>query len=216
MTTHKTPSTAIARINSLAALGLEDVYYWICVSLEKFSLDKFLGTFSREVKAEAAGGVMVSPKDPDVGEYHIRFNWYVEEKEINLRISFMTGTREHDKDEREPYAEEFMQWLGQFFKYESAQSHSHAHFEYPVESKQSKFPLPLKTNLAGDAEIDGISLSLPSRPDGVSKVRMSQGKKVWYVDMVADRKIVFNEFNLQREIEVRTSVLDTLMEERKP
>lgn len=216
MTTRKTSTAAVAQINRLAALGLEDVHYWICVSLEKFYLDKFLGHFSPEVKERAAGTVMVSPKDPDVGEYHIRFNWNVEAKDMILRILFMTGTRKHDKGEREPYAEEIMQWLGQFFKYENAQSHSHAHFQYPVASKQSKFPLPLKTNLAGDAEIDGISVSLPSKPDGVSKVRMSQGKKVWYVEVVADRKIVFNEFSLHREIEARTSVLETLMEERKP
>ena len=108
-----------------------------------------------------------------------------------------------------------MEWIGQFFKHETAQGHIHARFEYPLEARQSKFPLPLKTALKGEAEIDGISLKLPSKPEGVSKVRLTQGKTRWYVEVIADRRITFKGFSPYGDVQAILSVIDTLMEEKK-
>lgn len=202
-------------IDRFEGTGLDEIRYWITASLEKFYLDKF----RKQIKSRSTGGdlhgALVSPRDQEAGDYHIHANWHVSEKEIYLQVGYLVGTREHDEGEREPFAEEFMDWLGQFFKHETAQGHIHADFRYSLKSRQSKFPLPLKTALEGDAEIDGISLRLPSAPKGVSRIRLTRGKNRWYVEVIADRRITFKGFSPYADVHAFLLVLNTLIEEKK-
>jgi hypothetical protein len=189
--------------------------YWISVSQEKFDTEKFL----LEAGPKAKGNVFsaeIAPRDEALGDYHIFATWNLVKEQVRLFVEYEPGPKKHEKDEHEPYAEQFMEWLGRFFKHENAQAHIHARFQYPLEAKQSKFPLPLKTALEGDAEIEGISLRLPTRPRGVNRVRLVQGVHLWYVETVGDRRITFKGFTPYEDVQAFTSVIDTFMEDKNP
>ncbi len=141
----------------------ENVYYYLHVGRDKFSLESFRANFSKQKDKERAGTVC-APKDPATGDYHVHADWVIDADEVRFTIDYESGPKPHESDEREPFAEQFMEWLGQFFKHENAHAHIHAEFEYELETRESKFPLPLKTNLGPEgpeAEINGIRLTLP-------------------------------------------------------
>jgi hypothetical protein len=199
---------------SVKALGLERVYYLVSVSLEKFLLNEFVEVSGVRQGNHETGVLTFAPKDSENGDYGVRLEWFVGDPDMHLRIEYVSGTRQHAPGERAPYAEAFMEWLGQFFKYESAQAHSHARLAFPSKSRRSLFPLPLKTALAGEPEIDGISLNLPSRPAGISKVRISLGRTSWHLEVVSDKRITFKTFDVHSDISAYSPVLNTLFEER--
>jgi len=134
-------------IERFAGTGLDGIQYWIWVTTEKFDLEKFRAELKPLAKDSDSLRTVVAPRDPKTGDYHVFVNWHHEKNEITLAIDYSVGPKEHEKDEHEPYAEQFMEWIGRFFKYETAQGHIHARFEYLLEARQSKFPLPLKTAL---------------------------------------------------------------------
>lgn len=202
-------------IDSLAGTGFHEMHYLIWVGREKFDTEKFRSELGPKSRAVDFFTSPVAPRDPKAGDYHINAGWNIEKDKISFRIEYLPGPKKHEEDEREPYAEQFVEWLGRFFRHETAQAHIHAQFEYPLDAKQSKFPLPLKTALEGDPEIEGISLKLPAKPKGVSRVRLIQGKTLWYVEVVADRRITFKGFSPYADVQAFLSVIGTLMEDKK-
>lgn len=209
----KKPIVEQAASPTLQSLGFDDAFYMISVSLEKFDLERFVRAIGGKEDYAKIGGLSFASEHPETGQYHVRLAWYVADEEIRLRVEYINDKREHADDERPPYAEGFMMWLGSFFKYSTAQVHTHAHLEFPVRSKSSRFPLPLKTAMVGDPEIDGISLKLPSKPEGISRVRIDMGSKFWRLQIVADKRIAFDKFNINEDIASYSETLKTLMEE---
>lgn len=211
----KESSTTPQSIEELSGTGFDEMQYWFVVSRDKFDLEKFRGQLGPTSRNQDSYSILVAPTDPKTADYHIHAGWRIEEKEISFWVQYIHGPKRHEKDEREPYAEQFMEWLGRFFKNETAQAHIHADFEFPLETRQSKFPLPLKTALEGGAEIDGISLRLPVLPSGVSRIRLTQGKTNWFVEVIADRRVKFKEFTPYADVHAFLSVIRTLIEEKK-
>jgi len=208
-------ASAAKSIHRLADIGFQQMEYWIWVTPDKFDSEKFRQSLGPKARDRDSFTTAVAPKDPKAGDYYIVAFWQIEKDEISFRIGYYVGSKEHAEDEHEPYAEQFMEWLGQFFKHETAEAHIHARFKFPLETRKSKFPLPLKTSLEGDAEIDGISLRLPAKPQGVSKVRLTQGKTLWYTEVVADRRITFKGFSPDADVQAFMFVMGTLIEEAK-
>jgi hypothetical protein len=213
-------SDAQQLLSSLTGTGFEEMVYWIWVSREKFHVEKFFKAIEYAGPAQEGAenlAIAAAPKDPKTCKYHIVASWNLEDKdEIGIRIEYSVETKKHEREhEHEPYAEEFMGWLGGFFEHESSQAHIHASFHYPLESRQSKFPLPLKTSLEGDAEIDGISLRLPAAPKGASSMRLTQGAKRWYVEIIANRRIAFKEYSVYTDVQAFLSVVSSLLEEKR-
>lgn len=196
--------------NILAGTGFDDMQYWIWIAKEKFHSGKF---------SEAIGSsssLTASPEDPQRGEFHVKASWGLDEdNEMGFAIGYSAGPGKRRKNEHGPYAEQFMEWLGQFFKYESAEAHIHASFNYPIASRTSKFPLPLKMPIEGKAEIDGISVKLPSAPHGVSSIRLLRGSRDWSVEIIANRRIVFREHSVYHDVQEFVSVIDILLEEKR-
>lgn len=199
----------------LTGSSFHDIQYWIRVSADKFDIEKFRSALGPKARHRDYFSVPIAPTDPESGDYHVLADWEIRKDEIRFRIEYLPGPKKHEEDEHEPYAEGFIEWLGGFFKHENAQAHFHARFEYQLEAKQSKFPLPLKTALEGAPEIEGISLRLPAKPNGIFRVRLVQGKTVWYVEVVADRRITFKGFTPYPDIQACESVISTLMEDKK-
>lgn len=199
--------------------SLHDLYFLISVSQDKFDLqrfrewfrDNFPGskTFEKDIHQ-----VSVAPRDDEGGEYHASFSWRVKQEDIEFRVEYLPGPRKHEQDEREPYAEELMQWLGGFFRNDNAHAHLHGRFELPAAKHRSKFPLPFKVSLETEAEIFGISLRLPSKPEGVSTIRISLSRATWYVEAIANRRVVFGGFRPHGDAYALLSTVNLLLEER--
>lgn len=207
-----------ALIGSFASANCTEISYRLSASRDKFDVDRFRASLMPKGRTKDKWGTVCAPKDPKTGDYHLHADWFIEEDEVSFRIDYEAGPKEHEADEREPYAEEFMEWLGQFFKYENARSHIHAEFAYPLETRESKFPLPLKTAIGPkviEAEIDGISLKLPSKPEGVTSVWVTRGKARWKIQLAGDRRTTFKAFTPYEDMRAFISVLEMVIEERK-
>jgi hypothetical protein len=184
-------ATAVARF----AAGFRDMYYLVNSTDDEFDVAKFSRFFGDKPDVLDGSCVTIAPKDEETGAYNIHFLWQrLTSARLNFRVEYFKGTRRHDGDEHEPFAEDFMAWFGQFFKSPTVKSHLHAHFRYSLSDRSSKFPLPQQTNLADGAELHGISLRLTSNSDGVSTVQLTRRKDDWYVEIIADRIIKFKEF----------------------
>lgn len=200
-------------IDKLSSYGLDEIGYWIYTSREKFDVQKFRAALG--AKDQNYYDCTITPRDSSI-DYSVHVAMFAEEEEVTVQLVFSSKEASSKAKGKQagPYAEEFGEWLGQFFKYDTTQGHMHGHFSYPLASRQSKFPLPLKTSIE-DAEIDGVSLRLPTKPEGVIRVRVTQGKQSWYVEVIADRRITFKGFTPHSDVRALASVINTLLEERK-
>jgi hypothetical protein len=84
--------------------------------------------------------------------------------------------------------------------------------------RRSKFPLPLITAFGpkgNEAEIDGISLKFPSKPEGVASLWLMRWKR-WRVQVAADRRITFKGFSPYEDMRAFISVVQMVIEEEKP
>jgi hypothetical protein len=197
---------------ALSSYGLSEIDYWIYTSRDKFDVPKFCAAVGTE--DETSYDCTLPPRDSTT-DYCLHIGFVAEEKKVTIQLGYLIEDKlTGGKGMQYAYAEEAGDWLGQFFKYDNTQGHMHAHFSYPLATRQSKFPLPLKTSIQ-DAEIDGISLRLPDKPEGVLRVRLTSGKEDWYVEVIADRRITFKGFTPHSDISALASVVSTLLEERK-
>src|ERR1700732_39433 len=136
-------------LDSLSGTGFEDMVYWIYVARDKFHTEEFFKAIGYDGPAQSSGpnpAIVAAPRDPKSSEYNVCATWNLDDKdEIGIRIEYSVETNKRREVKRKLYAEEFMEWRGGFFEYETSQPQVHANFPYPLASRQSKFPLPLKT-----------------------------------------------------------------------
>ncbi len=202
-------------VEKLSLYGLDEAHYYITTSREKFDVRKVFEQLGEEGQHKCEAVIL--PRDR-VTDYHVHVHIGTEKEGVNIHAAYLEqgwNPHRHKGGGGEVGAEDFMEWLGRFFKHETCQAHMHVHYVYPLASRQSKFPLPLKTSIEGGAEIDGISLRLPKEPENVSKVRLTQGKAMWFVEVIANRRLTFKRFAVYNDVRVLASVVDSLMEERK-
>ncbi|HKW66526.1 MAG TPA: hypothetical protein VJP04_04510 [Terriglobales bacterium] len=145
-------------------------------------------------------------KNPDKADYHVHFTWrFPDEKEqINLEIEYVRGPQKPREDEVEPFAEDVMQWVGRFFKFGDANARVLADFEFKGGAAHPWFPLPLKTKivaLKSDAEIDGIAVLLPSQPQGIGRIYLSEIKDSVFLEIQAESRVDFAKFSLNSELQ---------------
>lgn len=167
-------------------------------------------------KEEKYYNTVLASSNPAVN-YLLRIAIWDEEDEVTIQLIYPTAPSDIQRKKARqgaPSIEEFGNWFRQFFKYDTTHVHMHAHFSYPLASRSSRFPLPLKTNIE-DAEIDGVSLTLPSEPEGVGRIRITQGDEEWYVEVIADRRMTFKGFMPHPDVKALASMVNTFLEERK-
>lgn len=194
--------------------GFEDARYVILTKRDEFSIDAFTAYFKSDVAKDGNYTFNVAPVNGAEGNYHIHVNWTLRNDDVNFTIDYFTGGLLHAPDERAPFAEEFMDWFGQFFKAGVAPAHLHARFKYPIVSRRSKYPIPEKTSLPYNAELYGVSMVLIDEPNGVSSVRIDRGKtKYWYAEVVANRTVKFGGYSITDDIAPLHAVLSIFLEE---
>jgi hypothetical protein len=211
-----TKAASYSQAGDTFGVGFEEMYYGIVTDRDSFDLDRFLRYFGSDVANLDAYGVAAAPRDGSAGQYHVHCTWFIDGDKIEFRVEYYSGAMPHASDEREPYAEQFMEWLGQFFKKESVSCHIHARFEYPLAERLSTFPLPLATDLSPAADITGISLRLKDSPNGVSSVRLTRSDTLWYTEVVAHRTAVFSAFEPYSHAHALESILAMFLKEAEP
>ncbi len=208
---------ATRAVEKLSIYGFDEAHYYITTSREKFDVQKVFDLLGEKGKRECDALILQRNRETD---YHVRVRIGVEKNEVHIHAMYLQEELNPHKQKssdggNEVGAEDFMEWLGKFFKHETSHIHLHLHYVYALASRQCKFPLPLKTTIEGDAEINGISLRLPKEPEGVSKVILQQGKSMWFIEVIANRRVRFKGFTLHNDVRAVASVVESLMEERK-
>lgn len=172
------------------------------VARDIFSVPRFLNFFQQDSEQQGQQMfVCLRTLEPKKLDYHMHFGWEFSKESVTLFVSFHVGPMEKQEGEREPYAEQFMPWLGTFFEGESAHADLYAEFDYLIDVRQSRFPLPLKVSIDEiEAEIRGILASFPSRPEGIAGAEIRHGKKRMIVELTGNIRTIFATFSLQSEV----------------
>lgn len=203
--------------SQLELSGFTHGYYLISATTDKFDFEHFASSLTKLGHSDAIGKdiAFFGAEDVDLSPYYVVASWFTDENDINFRIEYALGVMPRAKGELGPHAEHFMEWFGQFFKYNTAQSHMHAYFEHTLKTRQSRYPLPIKTSLPGDTEpfeIFGITLRIPSKPSGVTSLRLTKGKTHWFTEVIANRRIAFRGFALNDDASALAAVVETFLE----
>lgn len=154
-------------------------------------------------------------KNPE-SDFHLHISSRLREGILNLEVDFVAGGVKPKSDEKEPFAEDFIAWLGQFLLNKELPVRIGADFTYAEGIRQSKFPLPLKTSVGQNSEIkiDGISFSIEGRPEGIEKVWITQTKKNLVVHIMADKVLDLGSINPRVDVARFGRALDAIIEEK--
>lgn len=193
--------------------GFDEMLYWVSATSSTFDLPRFRSSLPKAVSDLDDSSVLVSSEDENGGRYHVFFAWVISGDTFKFNIEYHNGARKRAVDEREPYAEDFMRWLGQFFSDKRVKCHMHTRFEFPLSKRQSIFPLTLTTELPDGVELYGVAMRLPSSPSGAASVKITRGRSNWYTEVVSDRHISFDEFSLDDDALESLTVLSTFLRE---
>jgi len=194
--------------------------HWLLVRIRVDVGDFDVAGFKAETGAEEDGRrkfVTCAPRTMESADYHLHVTWQLNSKRLTVTTEFVKGPKEHADDEHEPYAEQFMGWLSRFFPGTKVDAEVHAEFRYPLKNWITRFLLPLKAAIGPDnseAEIDGISCRLPSRPAGVDSVWLIQEFRNVSIHLKADREIDISTFEARREIATLNEVAGGFVKER--
>lgn len=205
-----------------STLKCERVEFKLRTAQEKFHFETFLREFigrRGEFPDEAVlFGADVPTRNPEEADYHVEFEWYLSKQEINFSVEYIKGVEREKADEREPFAETFMQWLGAFFKNEQITAHIHAAFEFPQKNWESIVPLPIKVPIKtreAEIEIEGMSFGLGKLYGASQAWIMTWGEDTFRVLIAADRKVIFKEFSIDNELQALSSVAQLFVTEKR-
>lgn len=185
--------------------------YEFRTKLEGFRFEAFKKAFFRKTdKPIAHEGVLfsaVASSAKEEDDYHAHFSWNVMGNNIRLEVEYYGTSRKKAPDEREPFADGVMSWLGGFFEKGQARAHVDAIFVYPRAKWQLILPLPITVPL-GDIrdtgiEVDGMSLSLPKNSTfgGMNKVWLTSMDTEVRTILHGNRTVQFAGFDLRADLE---------------
>jgi hypothetical protein len=155
----------------------------ITTASNKFAADAFLKAIGGASDESHGWKTTVRlARNPKAVGYHLHVYWRQHpenQSQTQLQVDYHRFIPESNEKHSESYAEEFMHWVGKFFEDETLTTHLHGDFEFPIDSWQSKImALPIKIPYAEkEAVIDGLTIKLPSKPEGVHDVWLQRGSK---------------------------------------
>jgi hypothetical protein len=192
---------------------------------ENFDVETFLTAFEPFTKAE---GKVTQPRVKNTcgsrskdSDYHLHLTWHREKDppKITLTVEFARGNQSPRPNEKEPFAEDFVVWLGRFVKEKQIHVEVYADFEFPRQAgRRVKFPLPMKAPVGPDAveaEIDGISFTLFPTPQGVEKVWITQKEENLTVHLHGKRVVTFGAFDPHEDVQDLSGVMDSMFKPRR-
>jgi hypothetical protein len=193
--------------------GFNRLFYLLSANQENFDFGNFVRSLGGDASRLDAGSVSAAPRNEKDGLFHVHCSWRTRRDEFQLRVEYFSGAMRHAVDEHEPYAEDFMAWIGKSFRSESVKAHVHARFDYPIAERRRNFVLPQVEGLAIEAELVGTRFRLPSKPHGVNTVAVTQLTTRWDIDVIANVPLAFATFSLAHDVESLESVINIFIEE---
>jgi hypothetical protein len=194
------------------APGFDRMAYWIRSAPDQFDLAKFRSLLPPTAATKDASAVSVAQRNERIGDYHVLFSWTIKDEQLKFTVEYRRGTKKHESDEREPYAEDFMKWFGQFFAKPSIDAHFHIRFRHAVATRKSKYPLSIGA-LPLNGQLDGIAVQFPSNHIGVTELKLDCDKVYWHAELIADGSIKFYEFTPFTDTHTLSGVLDMFLTE---
>jgi len=193
--------------------GFEEMIYWITVSRDKFNLTAFRDALPESLRILDTAQVMASPRDELDGDYHTFFAWEVAADEVSFQVTYHRGGMARVKDERQPFADDIMKWLGGFFSSSHVACHIHAYFEYALARRRSVVPMPVDVKLPLGATLSGVAVRVPTSVDGVSSIKWTQGESRWYAEVVATRTVTFATYAPYVDSSALGAILEMFLEQ---
>lgn len=202
---------ASSRAKAFSRFNCVSVEYQLTTSLQKFKL--------REFKEEVAGATGESfdertsivggtpTHNPRTADYHIHFRIRWPGQTLRASIEYVKGTRELRPGDKGPFTEEFMAWLGRFFKNETANSDVSAVFTYPTKGSQLALPLPMRLPVGGqEVQVFGMAVGISGKPAGAYAAFVTSGNGDVMVSVDSERTVNFKDFSLHRDLLALSSV----------
>ncbi|HET8798025.1 MAG TPA: hypothetical protein VFO89_10070, partial [Thermoanaerobaculia bacterium] len=177
MADEETPATAPELTDEVGAF--DQVLYWINTSVDDFDVPAFRQAVPSGVRHRDSAIVSVAPREGARGRYHAFLGWTIGPDDVTLTIDYHDGSGEPAPDEQEPYAEDLMAWLGQFFSTDSVLAHAHVRLRYSTATHVTRMALALAEQAPAGAELYGIALRLREKPQGATSVRLTRGQSHW-------------------------------------
>jgi hypothetical protein len=199
--------------------GFDTASYWVSAGPTAFDIPNFRSRLPKTVKDLDEAAVMISPRDAKRNRYHVIFSWSVTAARVMLTIGYHSGTialadsEVYDDSATPPSAEDFMAWLGQFFRVSVVECHIHTLFDYPLRTRKSMFPFTLTKRLPYGSTLYGVAVRLKTAPNGASSVRITKGLKRWYASVESDRRISFDDFSPYVDADASMAVLGRFLGE---
>lgn len=206
---------------TLKAKHCTELSYRIVAPNDKFDVERFANSIGPLV-SESRGWntILLAARNYKVADYHVHVYWKPDQEDpskTRLQVDAHAWRPEEKNAHKELKAEDVFDWVGQFFKGTTENAHVHADFEYPKKHWQSRIMvLPITVPFADKtAEINGLSVNIPSQPQGVKQVWLSTDKDDINLQLFGDRRIVFKNFTFHDDVDAFISVVMSLIEEKK-
>ena len=209
----------VAPSRNLADLHCDSMGYEFGVSVDKFELQSFSKLFESRFKEPLKPGLtfeaILSTGNPKIFDYHVHLNWWLTSNQVKVRVLYVQKANKAAEDEKEPFAEGAMKWLGGFFKAKDAPAHIHSAFEYPAERWQAAIPLPIKIPIGSnpEVEVDGMSLNLGKNGTGMSQAWLISREKLTRTLLYGDRPVEFLTFDVLKEAEQLSDFANNFIKE---
>jgi hypothetical protein len=194
-----------------------DLSYRFIIPAVEFSVDRFTEALGNPSESDGWTAALLGSASSDPDHFHAHVFWQPDKSDpskLKLQVEYHRALPEDEVTIRTPVAEDFFSWAGQFFTVPSLNFHLHAEFSYPSELCQVKIiPLPMKIPYAGKlASVNGISISMPTEPEGVTSVWIELTKKRLTLQLFADRKMELSTAKVETDVENLGSVVESLVE----
>jgi hypothetical protein len=209
-----------------STLRCERVEYEFSASLEKFDLEKFISAASMLTGAPLEKGTyrlnsVANTHEVKHTDYHVHLSCNWAKGKFRTSLAYVEGVSKADPTDQGPFAEDVMQWFGQFFSAEEVSAEVSATFDYPRKKLGLLLPIPMRIPVIGrqadlpEVEAFGMALNLPSKPQGAREVYATSLPDAILLSVIADRNIEFHDFDLHRDLTALSSVARLFLEEHR-
>ena len=194
-----------------------DLSYRLVFPAADFDIVRFGKEIGKQIEPDDWKTAYLGARSSEAFPFHAHVYWKPEPKDsskLMLQVDYHKTAHNFVADPNAPFAEEFFKWVGPFFSVPIVNFHLHVEFAYPRETCQVKIlPLPLKVPYDGkSASVDGVLITIPASPEGVGSVWINITKKQVELELHADRRMEFKDFQIEQDIKSLSSVAASLVE----
>jgi hypothetical protein len=205
---------------TLASKNCTELSYRFTTPSGKFNVEKFSEDIGDSIISDERHSVILVPSNTANDDYHIHVFWEADDDDpsrTELRVDYHVWPVEIASSKERPVAaDNFFEWLGQYFDGVSVNAHIHAELEYPATKWQSRIMLlPMKVPIDDKtAVIDGFSVSFPSPHEGVNQVWIAWNKRTIKLQVYGDRTLYFKGFTPHDDVNAFAAVVKQVIGEK--